>query len=26
VQRRDASCSTLGTYVVDDGIPGPVKA
>jgi len=26
VQRRDASCSTLATYVVDDGIPGPVKA
>jgi alkaline phosphatase D len=26
VQRRDAPCSTLATFVVDDGIPGPVKA
>jgi alkaline phosphatase D len=26
VQRRDASCSTLATYVVEDGKPGPVKA
>jgi alkaline phosphatase D len=26
VQRRDAPCSTLATYVVDDGIPGPVRA
>jgi alkaline phosphatase D len=26
VQRRDASCSTLANYVVEDGKPGPVKA
>jgi len=26
VQRRDAGCSTLATYVVEDGKPGPVKA
>jgi alkaline phosphatase D len=26
VRKRDAPCSTLATYVVDDGIPGPVKA
>jgi alkaline phosphatase D len=26
VQRRDASCSTLATYVVEDGKPGPVRA
>ena len=26
VQRRDASCSTLATYVLEDGRPGPQKA
>jgi alkaline phosphatase D len=26
VQRRDAPCSTLATYVVEDGKPGPVRA
>jgi len=26
VQRRDAPCSTLASFVVDDGIPGPVRA
>jgi alkaline phosphatase D len=26
VQRRDAVCSTLATYVVEDGKPGPLKA
>jgi alkaline phosphatase D len=26
VQRRDASCSTLATYVVEEGKPGPVRA
>jgi alkaline phosphatase D len=26
VQRRDAPCSTLATYVVEDGRPGPLKA
>jgi alkaline phosphatase D len=26
VQRRDASCSTLANYVVEDGKPGPVRA
>jgi alkaline phosphatase D len=26
VQRRDAPCRTLTSFVVDDGIPGPVKA
>ena len=26
VQRRDASCRTLATYVVEDGKPGPLKA
>lgn len=26
VQRRDAACSTLATYVVEDGRPGPLKA
>ncbi len=26
VQKRDAPCSTLGTYVVEDGKPGPVRA
>jgi alkaline phosphatase D len=26
VQRRDAPCSTLATYVVEDGKPGPLKA
>jgi alkaline phosphatase D len=25
VQRRDATCSTLATYVVEDGRPGPLK-
>jgi len=25
VQRRDASCSTLASYVVEDGKPGPLK-
>jgi alkaline phosphatase D len=26
VQRRDAPCSTLATFVVEDGKPGPLKA
>ena len=26
VQRRDAACSTLATFVVEDGRPGPVRA
>jgi alkaline phosphatase D len=26
VQRRDASCSTLASFVVEDGKPGPVRA
>jgi len=26
VHRRDAPCSTLATYVVEDGKPGPVRA
>jgi alkaline phosphatase D len=26
VQRRDAACSTLATYVVENGKPGPVRA
>jgi alkaline phosphatase D len=26
VQRRDAPCSTLASYVVEDGKPGPLKA
>jgi alkaline phosphatase D len=26
VQRRDASCRTLASFVVDNGIPGPVRA
>jgi alkaline phosphatase D len=26
VQRRDAPCSTLATYVVEEGKPGPLKA
>ena len=26
VQRRDAPCSTLATYVVEDGKPGPLRA
>ena len=26
VQRRDAPCRTLASFVVDDGIPGPVRA
>ncbi len=26
VQRADAGCSTLATYVVEDGKPGPVRA
>jgi len=26
VQRRDAPCSTLASFVVDNGIPGPVRA
>ena len=26
VQKRDAPCSTLATYVVEDGKPGPLKA
>jgi alkaline phosphatase D len=26
VQRRDAACTTLATYVVEDGKPGPLKA
>ena len=26
VQNRDATCSTLATFVVEDGKPGPVKA
>ena len=26
VQRADASCSTLASYVVEDGRPGPLKA
>jgi alkaline phosphatase D len=26
VRRRDAPCSTLATYVVEDGRPGPLKA
>jgi alkaline phosphatase D len=26
VRERDASCSTLATYVVEDGKPGPLKA
>jgi alkaline phosphatase D len=26
VQRPDAPCSTLASFVVDDGIPGPVRA
>ena len=26
VQRADAGCSTLATYVVEDGRPGPLKA
>ena len=25
VQRRDAGCSTLASYIVEDGKPGPVK-
>jgi alkaline phosphatase D len=26
VQRRDAPCSTLATYIVEDGKPGPLRA
>jgi len=26
VQRRDAPCRTLASFVVEDGKPGPVKA
>jgi alkaline phosphatase D len=26
VQKRDAPCSTLATFVVEDGRPGPLKA
>jgi alkaline phosphatase D len=26
VQRRDAPCSTLATYIVEDGKPGPLPA
>jgi alkaline phosphatase D len=26
VRERDASCSTIATYVVEDGRPGPLKA
>jgi alkaline phosphatase D len=26
VQRRDAACTTLASFVVEDGIPGPVRA
>jgi len=26
VQRRDAPCSTLASFIVEDGTPGPVRA
>jgi alkaline phosphatase D len=26
VQRADAPCSTLASYIVEDGRPGPLKA
>jgi alkaline phosphatase D len=26
VQRQEAACGTLATYVVEDGRPGPLKA
>jgi hypothetical protein len=26
VQTRDAGCSTLATYIVEDGKPGPQRA
>jgi alkaline phosphatase D len=26
VQKREAGCSTLASFVVEDGIPGPVRA
>jgi len=26
VQRRDAACSTLASFVVEDGKPGPLRA
>jgi alkaline phosphatase D len=26
VQRRDAACSTLASFVVEDGKPGPLKS